>query len=100
MRSFKIDSIHKIAGGVIRYNGGRFISETAAGAAKKMFTKALQHTRTVGPLSLNITMTETTQDSLHKTYIYRVTKKNHHNVVVRDGVEIEYHYTTTAKRIG
>lgn len=82
MRSFTIDKIEKSTGSVLRYNGGRFISENPASAAKKMFSHSSRHCRT-DCKTLKITLHETTQGSLKKEYTYRVTR-------VKDPVEIEY----------
>lgn len=99
MRSFTIESVKKTNGGSVHYTGGRFISEIPSAAAQKAFTKAYHHLRTTGPLTLKISIRETTQGSLHKTYDYRVTKKAAHVEVERDGKIIVYKFTTKIKSI-
>lgn len=98
-RSFTIENIQKQSGGRINYTGGRFISETPSGAAKKAFSKAYHHINATGPLSLKIKIRETTQGSLHKTYDYRITRKAKNVEVERKGQIITYNFTTKIKSI-
>jgi hypothetical protein len=81
-RSFTIVSIIKPSGSKLQYSGGRFMSESPSGAAKKMFSQGRQHCRDKC-ISFKITLRETTQGSNHKEYTYRVKR-------VKDPVEIEY----------
>lgn len=99
MRSFTIEKITKTNGNQVRYNEGRFISKTPAGAVKKSFAKAYHYLNASGALSLKITIRETTQGSLHKSYSYRVTRKAEKKTVVRDGETITYNFTTSIKSI-
>ena len=99
MRSFTIDSIQKYGGSRINYTGGRFISETPSGAAKKAFTKAYHHTRGKGSMSCKVTIHETTSGSVKKEYTYRVTKKSEKIEVERDGEIITYNFTTKIKSL-
>ena len=99
MRSFTIEAVKRTSGGSVRYTGGRFISETPNGAAKKAFTKAYHHLKATGALSLKIKMRETTQGSLKKEYEYRVTRKAQTTEVERNGEVIVYHFTTKTKSI-
>lgn len=98
-RSFTIESINKTKGGRVNYTGGRFISETPAGAAKKAFSKAYHSINATGPLSLKIKIRETTQGSLHKMFEYRVTRKAEKMQVERDGEVITYNFVTKIKSI-
>lgn len=99
MRSFTIDSIQKYGGGRINYTGGRFISETPSGAARKAFTKAYHYTRGKGPMSCKVTIHETTQGSNKKEYIYKITKKSEKVEVERKGEIITYNFTTKVKSL-
>ena len=75
-RSFTIDSILK-NGRKVKYSGGRFISKTPSGAAKKMFTKACQLNKSGKKgtaCSLIVNLHETTSGSRKKEYSYRVNK--------------------------
>jgi hypothetical protein len=99
MRSFTIESVQKTGGGSVRYTEGRFMSETPSGACQKAFTKVYHHLKAKGPLSLKITMRETTQGSAKKEYNYRVTRKSHTTEVERNGEIIVYHFITKIKSI-
>ena len=96
MRSFTIDKIEKSTGSVLRYNGGRFISETPAGAARKMYSQGLQHCRT-DCKTFKITLHETTQGSNKKEYKYKVSKIKNDVVVEHKGEEVHYKFTTKVK---
>jgi hypothetical protein len=98
-RSFTIENIKKINGSTVRYTGGRFLSETPSASAKKAFTKAYHHLKASGPLTLKISIRETTQNSLHKIYDYKVTKKAAHVEVEINGETIVYNFTTKIKSI-
>jgi len=99
MRSFTIESVHKMNGAKVNYKDGRFIADTPSAAAKKAFTKAYHHINKKGPLSLKIKMRETTQGSLHKEYEYRVSRVANKVEVERDGKMIVYHFMTKTKAI-
>ena len=84
MRSFTIETIKKVQGGTLKYSGGRFLSETPAGAARKAFSKAYHSINATGPLSLKIHIRETTRGSANKIYKYKVTRKSEVNTVERE----------------
>ena len=98
-RSFTVESVQKIDGHKINFTGGRYLSETPIGSVKKMFSKIIQSLPRSKISSLKITLRETTQDSKHKEYTYKVTKKHHVTTIERDGKEITYHYVTKVKSI-
>ena len=99
-RSFTIENITKTIGkGRVNYTGGRFMSDTPSAAAKKAFTKAYHHLRKKGPLSLIISIRETTQNSAHKTFRYKVTRKAAHNIVEHKGEPVVYSFTTKVKSL-
>ncbi len=79
--------------------GGRFISSTPSGAAKKVGSKVCSESSVKGRCVLYITIRETTRESKHKDYVYKITRIKDPVTIVRDGVEITYHYRTEAKRI-
>lgn len=81
-RSFTIVSIEKTSGSKIQYSGGRFMSESPSGAARKMYSQGLQRCKNTCN-SFKITLRETSQGSNHKEYTYRVKR-------VKDPVEIKY----------
>ena len=53
-------------------SGGRYISKTPAGAAKKAFTQKCKKSNKKGVCSFDITLKETTQGSKNKTYKYKI----------------------------
>ena len=99
MRSFTIESVQKLSGASVPYNGGRYISETPSGAARKAFTKAYHHLNSTGPLSLKIVIRETTEGSAKKEFKYRVTRKSHTTEVQRNGEVVIYNFITKIKSI-
>jgi hypothetical protein len=98
-RSFTIETIKKIQGGTLKYDGGRFLSKTPAGAARKAFSKAYHSINATGPLSLNIHIRETTRGSANKIYKYKVTRKSEVNTVERNNEIITYNFITKVKSI-
>jgi hypothetical protein len=98
-RSFTIEAIYNSNGNKIRYDGGRYISKTPSGAARKAFSQASRHMRKFGKLSLDIHIRETTQNSHHKTYIYKVRRVRQDIEVERDGVIIQYKYKTKIRAL-
>ena len=96
-RSFTVEAIYKAGGAKSRISGGRYISSTPSGAAKKAFSKAVKNTKNVKSLELHIR--ETTSGSKHKTYKYRVSRKKENKEVERGGETITYKYTVKAKTI-
>lgn len=98
-RSFTIERVEKVGGGRVNYTGGRYLSESPYEAVRKMFTKVYHHLGKKGALNLKITVYETTQNSLHKTYTYKVRKVRNPTTVEKDGVEITYEFTTKVKAL-
>lgn len=97
-RTFTIEAIYNSSGNRLRYDGGRFISDTPAGAARKAFSHAAR-TRKSGRLSLEIHMRETTQGSLHKIYKYKVRRIPNHSEIEHDGTSIVYKFTTKVQAL-
>lgn len=93
-RSFTVESI---SGGRANYAGGRFVSATPAGAARKAFSRAVRMMNGRGPVSLNIEVKETTRGSAGKVFGYRVSRVAQKRQVERDGVLINYKFTTKVK---
>jgi hypothetical protein len=98
IRSFTIVSITKVGGATLNYTGGRFLGKSPSQVVKKVYSHAYRHCKTKCN-SFVITISETTQGSLKKQYTYRVTRKKEHTIVERDGVEIEYNFTTKVKSL-
>jgi hypothetical protein len=99
MRSFTILKIQRTGDKRVNYIGGRFLSETPAASASKMFTKAYHHLNAKGPMSMKITLRETSQGSNKKEYVYRITRKSDLVEVERDGVLVTYKFSTKVKSL-
>jgi hypothetical protein len=100
-RSFTVEAIYK-HGNKFRKDGGRYISEKPASAAKKAFSQVYRNMSSKqksGRVSLEIHIRETTQGSAHKTFKYRVSKTNNEKTVEINGESIVYKYTTKVKAI-
>lgn len=98
MRSFKIDAIKNTSGNKVNFTGGRYISNTPSGAAKKAFSSYNKLKKSVK--SLKITMKETTQGSAHKTFNYKVSKiKSDMERELPNGDVIKYAYEIKTKSI-
>lgn len=98
MRSFKIDAIKNTSGNKVNFTGGRYISNTPSGAAKKAFSSYNKLKKSVK--SLKITMKETTQGSAHKTFNYKVSKiKSDMERELPNGDVIQYAYEIKTKSI-
>jgi DNA-binding transcriptional regulator WhiA len=97
-RTFTVEQASR-SGKKLRFNGGRYHSDTPSDAAKKAFTQISRNMRTKGKLSIEIHIRETTQNSKHKIYTYRVTRIKDEREVERDGQIIVYRYTTKTKAI-
>jgi len=95
-RSFTIDAIYR-QGNKIRYSGGRYISSTPSGAARKAFSQASRHMRNKGRLTLEVHMRETTQGSSKKIFKYKVSRINESTEIQRNGETIVYMYSTKVK---
>ncbi|NDC95010.1 hypothetical protein EB118_12285 [bacterium] len=95
-RSFTVDSVYR-GSSKMRFTGGRYISMTPSGAARKAFSQATRNIN--GRVSLEIRIRETTQGSLGKSYKYRVSRKYDPISIERNGEIIEYKYTTTIRAI-
>lgn len=79
--------------------GGRYISRSPAGAAKKAVTQVCRASNIKGQCTLNVTMRETTRGGHHKDFSYKVKRIHDPVTVERDGVEVTYKYRTTVKAL-
>jgi len=69
-RTFKIVGV-KQGNRVVRSDGGRYVSKTPSGAARKMHTQMCRRKKTKGVCTFTITLRETTSGSSKKEYAYR-----------------------------
>jgi hypothetical protein len=97
-RSFTVDAFYQ-NNKHLRANGGRYISSTPSGAAKKAFSQYYRHHKKSGRFSLEIHISETTSGSAKKVFKYKVSKVNDPKEVLRNGEYILYKYTTKVKAI-
>jgi hypothetical protein len=77
--------------------GGRFISSTPAGAARKAGSQICKNTTVKGRCSLVITVKETTQGSKNKEFSYKFTRVYEPVTVNHNGVEVTHNYKTIVK---
>ena len=89
-RSFSVVQV----GGKNVKEGGRYISETPSGAAKKAGSRLLKNRK-----SVKVMMVETTRGSSNKEHSYVVKKVQVNKLVVRDGVEVLYRFKTVVKAV-
>lgn len=90
-RSFTVDTINnkKVKSG----NGGRYISSTPSGAAKKAYSQFA----TSAKKQLVICMRETTQGSAKKCFKYKVSRQKQNNEVTIQGEPILFKYKIVTK---
>jgi len=101
-RSFTVVSVSSQGKSKGKSNlGGRFLSTTPAGAARKAASQVCRNSRIKGQCSLVVSIQETTRGSAGKEFKYSVKriKVKDPQVVVRDGLEIVYKYTTKVKAL-
>jgi hypothetical protein len=79
--------------------GGRFVSRTPAGAARKAASQICRASKTKGQCTLNVHLRETTRGGKGKEYSYSVKRVVDPTTVVRDGVEITFRYRTQVKAL-
>lgn len=97
-RSFTVDALY-MSGRRLRTTGGRYISLTPAAAAKKAFSQYYRNHKKSGRFSLEVHVRETTQNSSHKIFKYRVSKIKDEREVIKSGEAIIYKYTTKIKAL-
>ncbi|NBP13187.1 hypothetical protein EBU95_02185 [bacterium] len=98
-RSFTVDAIYR-SGSKSRISGGRYISSTPSGAARKAFSQAYRRmNNTGGRFSLEIHIRETTRGTSDKIFKYRVSRVHDPVQVERGGVIVEYEYQTKVRAI-
>lgn len=97
-RSFTIEAVYK-GGSKIRFDGGRYISSTPAGAAKKAFSKACQHIGLKGQCALEVHVRETTRGSHQKQFSYKLRRVVDPREVERNGQIVVYRYQTKIKSV-
>ena len=77
-------------------DGGRFLSNTPAGAARKAGSKVM---RKRGVNSVKVCVRETTQGGLGKEHAYRAKRVRVNEEVMRGGVPVVYEFKTVIKAV-
>ncbi len=95
-RSFTIDALYR-GKSKLRTSGGRYISKTPSEAARKAFSQYYRGKS--GKMTLEVHIRETTNDSAHKIFKYKISKIASKKKVERDGKMIEYKYETIVKAL-
>ena len=96
-RSFTVDSVYHSSGRKLRFKGGRYMSEFPSNAARKAFSKISQSMS--GRVSLEVHIRETTQNSKHKIYKYKITRINKPTEVTIGNQTILHKYITKIKSL-
>ena len=78
--------------------GGRFISYTPSGAARKAGSHICRATAIRGQCTLKLCIQETTRGSSHKMYFYIVKRVVDTRKVIHDGKAVVHKYKTIAKK--
>lgn len=100
MRSFTIVNVTKHGGCKTKFRGGRYISRTPAGAAKKAFNEHCRIKRIRGVCMLHVTVQETTAGSKNKVFTYKLNRMKLKEPIVRlEGTPQQFlvEYTVKAK---
>jgi hypothetical protein len=92
-RSFSVVNVN----GKSVSDGGRYMSSSPMGAAKKAGSRLLR--KKGANNSVKVSVVETTRGSKNKEFSYNVKKVKVNDVVVRGGVEIVYNFKTVAKAL-
>ena len=71
-RTFKVVDVRKHGGCDTKFKGGRFVSRTASGAARKAFNALCRVKKIRGKCTLTVVMKETTKGSAGKQYAYKL----------------------------
>lgn len=96
-RSFTVDSVYNTLGRKLTFEGGRYMSDIPSNAARKAFSQISQNMK--GRVNLEIHLRETTQNSSHKIYKYKVRRIKKETTVTINGKVITYKYITKVKSI-
>lgn len=94
-RTFTVNCVYSSTGRKLSFTGGRYVSEIPANAARKAFSQLTQNKK--GRVSLEIYLRETTQNSSHKVYKYKVSRINKKTEVNHNGTTVVYKYITKVK---
>jgi hypothetical protein len=99
-RSFTVISVETTTGRVkgSANLGGRFMSKTPSGAARKAASRICRESSIKGQCTLIVVVQETTQGSAHKSYKYKVKRiRDPVTIKYKGGLEITREYRTEIK---
>lgn len=94
-RSFTVDSVFNVSGKKLPSNGGRYISDIPSYAARKAFSKLSKDM--TGRVVLIVHIRETTQNSQHNIYKYKITRVYKPTQITIGDKTIIYKYITKVK---
>ena len=90
-RSFTVVGVGKQSGCKTKFHGGKYVSRTASGAARKAFSELCRIKKIRGVCTLTVSVKETTQGSSKKVYTYKL---NRHRLkkpmIMQEGTDNEY----------
>ena len=90
-RSFTIVGVGKQNNCKTKFHGGKYVSRTASGAARKAFSELCRIKAMRGQCTLNVSIKETTQGSKKKVYTYKLKRYKLAKPVIRfEGTNNEY----------
>lgn len=96
-RSFTVENVNNVHGKKLsRFHGGRYLSSTPIGAAKKVVSNICRTIDVHGQCTFIVTINETTRGSLNKSYCYKIKRILDPVTVNHNGVEIEHAYRVEA----
>ena len=79
--------------------GGRYLSSTPAGAARKVGSHVCRKSAIRGQCTLFVKVQETTRGSAGKTFTYKVKRVVVNNKVDHEGTKVLHKYATLAKAV-
>ena len=101
-RSFTVVQVTKTGGCKTKFHGGRYVSRTPVGAAKKAFSEHCRTKRIRGVCTLNVVVKETTQGSKKQLFAYKLHRHRlPRPIILQEGTPNEYvvEYQPKAKSV-
>lgn len=100
-RTFSIVSVSTTSGRIKGEDNlsGRYTGKSPVSAAKKVVTKVCSKSKIKGQCTLVVRIREITQGRLAKEYAYKIKRVKNPVTVTKDGRDITFKYTLTAKSL-
>ena len=90
-RSFTVVGVGKQSGCKTKFHGGKYVSKSASGAARKAFSELCRVKKIRGVCTLVISIRETTQGGKGKVYTYKLNRHKLKKPIIRfEGTDNEY----------